>query len=402
MVAIRALYALLGATEAVWTPFSVLFLRARGFDPGEIGATLAAMSLAAFVSGPAWGLTADRRLGHQRALTVIAGGAAPLALVVFLVPGKPAVALACVALWAWKSPQSGIADAVALARLGGRRVGYGSIRLWLSVGFALFALAWGAVLQLAGTRTAPLIYAAMLTVIALTSTRLTRVPELTATGADVLTPARTGRSLFPLAGFLVSLFLLQAGYWAAENFFALRIVDLGGGALLVGLGNALQAAVEVPVMATTSRRSSRRRPAELFLLGCLLWAAVFGGWALLPSAFGAVAANVVGGIAFALTAVSTVVIVDELVPLRFRATGQTASRAVGGGLAPVVGNMAGGVIYGAVGAGPMFALTAAAAGTAGVLSAVFTSLPSAFRGSSARGRRRGSRQKSRGFRGQRR
>ncbi len=44
---LRALYALLGATESAWTPFSALYLRSRGFDPGEIGGTLAAMALAA-------------------------------------------------------------------------------------------------------------------------------------------------------------------------------------------------------------------------------------------------------------------------------------------------------------------------------------------------------------------
>src|SRR5690349_24303409 len=119
-------------------------------------------------------------------------------------------------------------------------------------------------------------------------------------------------------------------------------------------------------MAATSRPSRRDRSHAFFVGGCVCWAAVFAGWALLSSAAGAVAVNVLGGVAFALTAISTVVIVDELVPVRFRATGQTLSRAVGGGLAPVVGNVAGGLVYGAVGPGPMFGLTAACAGVAAV------------------------------------
>jgi PPP family 3-phenylpropionic acid transporter len=325
------------------------------------------MALAGFVSGPVGGLTADRRLGHERALTLIAGGAAPLALLCFLMPAKLPIAAACVLLWAWKSPQLGIADSVALARLGGRRAGYGSIRLWLSGGFAVCAVAWGAVLQETGARAAPLVYASMLAVVALMSTRLTRGRDVRV--AEQEAPARSRpRSGVPLAAFLASLFLLQTGFWAAQNFFALRVVDLGGGAFLVGLGNALQAAVEVPVMAHTSRRSSRRRPLELFVAGCVCWAVVFAGWALLSTAFGAVAVNLLGGVAFALTAVSTVVIVDELVPLRFRATGQTLSRAVGGGLAPVVGNVGGGLVYGTLGSGPMFALTALCAGVAAVTS----------------------------------
>jgi hypothetical protein len=119
-------------------------------------------------------------------------------------------------------------------------------------------------------------------------------------------------------------------------------------------------------MATTGRRRRGSRAHAYFIAGCVCWAGVFAGWALFSSTAGAVAVNVLGGVAFALTAVSTVVIVDELVPLRLRATGQTLSRAVGGGLAPVVGNVAGGLVYGAAGPGPMFGLTAACAGVAAV------------------------------------
>jgi hypothetical protein len=354
-------------------PFTALFLRARGFGVGEIGGTLAAMSLAGFLSGPWWGLAADRRLGHERALTLIAGGAVPLALLVWALPGGLPLAVACVALWAWKAPQTGIADAVALGRLGGRRAGYGSIRLWLSGGFAVMTIVWGALLQVGGAGLAPLAYASMLAVVALFSTRLMRSgraeqreAEEPAGRADV----RARRSLIALAVFLGSLFLLQAGYFAAQNFFALRIVDLGGGALLVGVGNALQAGVEVPVMAWTSARSNRRSPIALFAIGCVLWMVVFAGWAVLASVEGAVLVNILGGVAFALTAVSTVVIVDELVPLRLRATGQTLARAIGGGLAPVVGLAAGGLLYGAAGSGPMFAVTAASAGLAAVAASV--------------------------------
>ncbi len=368
---LRTLYSLLGATESAWTPFSALFLSARGFSAGEIGGVLAAMALAGFLSGPGWGLAADRWLGHRRTLTLIAGGAAPLALLCFLAPGKPAVAVSCIALWAWKAPQSGIADAIALTWLRERRGRYGSVRLWLSFGFAVFAVVWGALFQVCGARYVPLVYAAMLAIVAVSSTGLTRlgpVVPVPPSPSAIGSPRR--RSLLTLAAFLVSLFLLQAAYFAAENFFALRIVQLGGGALLVGVGNALQAGVEVPVMAWMSRRSNRLRSIDQFAVGCVIWMAVFGGWALASNAAVATVINLLAGVGFAFTAVATVVIVDELVPLRFRATGQTAARAVGGGLAPVAGLVAGGALYGAVGPGAMFAATAALAGLAAVAATV--------------------------------
>ena len=372
MRSIYVLYTLLGATESAWTPFSALFLLSRGLTPQEIGLTLALMALASFASAPTWGFIADRRLGHARALTIIAGGAIPLAVLVYLMPGRVPLMAACVALWAWKSPQSSIADAIALGRLGGRRGAYGSVRLWLSGGFATFVIVWGALLREAGTGVAPLAYAGMLTVVAAVSMRLTGPGSPRPRGGEARTgsPLRAPRALGALAAFLVSLFLLQAAYFAAENFFALRIVGLGGGALLIGIGNSLQAYVEVPVMAWTSRASRRRRPIEFFAAGCLTWMVVFVFWAFSGSALAATLINLLAGVAFAFTAVGTVVIVDDFVPPRFRATGQAAARGVGSGLAPVVGLISGGLLYGGLGPEPMYIVTAASAAAAAVIAAL--------------------------------
>ncbi len=169
----------------------------------------------------------------------------------------------------------------------------------------------------------------MLALLAGVSSRLTRVG--TGRGArgeaTALPPPPVRRSLLALAVFLSAVFLLQAGFFAAQSFFALRIVDLGGGLVLVGVGRALQAAVEVPVMAWTSRRSNPLRPVQQFALGCLLGSPSSAAGPSSTSAASATMVNVVGGLAFALTSVSAVVIVDELVPLRYRATGQTLARA---------------------------------------------------------------------------
>jgi MFS family permease len=70
------------------------------------------------------------------------------------------------------------------------------------------------------------------------------------------------------------------------------------------------------------------------------------------------ATRILAGFGFGLTSVGAVVIADELVPERFRATAQASSKAVTAGLAPVAGSLGGGLIYGAFGAPVMFAVAA--------------------------------------------
>jgi hypothetical protein len=59
------------------------------------------------------------------------------------------------------------------------------------------------------------------------------------------------------------------------------ILDLGGGAFLVGLGASLQAAAEVPVMRATPRVALRIGQRGLFVLGCAIYAGIFFTWAFL-------------------------------------------------------------------------------------------------------------------------
>ncbi|HKW71532.1 MAG TPA: MFS transporter, partial [Candidatus Dormibacteraeota bacterium] len=74
--------------------------------------------------------------------------------------------------------------------------------------------------------------------------------------------------------------------------------------------------------------------------------------------------------AFALTLVSAVMITNDLVPARLRATGQALMKAVLFGLAPIIGASGGGLVYGTIGARAMFLSSTVVVGAAGILALV--------------------------------
>jgi PPP family 3-phenylpropionic acid transporter len=355
-------------SEATMLPFFPLLLSKRGLDAAAIGAVLAAMALASFLSNPAWGYLADRRLGAVRAIVASAGGAALLSLLLLARTGDAGLIAAAVVLAAWRAPLASLLDAIALERLPpGDRGEYGRLRLWMSVGWAFAVLVWGAVLQAGTLELIPVLYAGMSVTVALGARYgMGRDDRHRGLALGEERHPRMGLSLALLA-FLASIALANAAFAATWNFLALRIVDLGGAAFLVGLGASLQAAAEVPVMRAIPVLGRRISQRGLYVTGCAIYAVVFVVWGFMSDPVWISIVKLVVGVGFALTYVGSVVIVDDLVADRFRATGQGLAKAVGSGLAPVAGTFAGGALYEFAGARTMFLVAGGAAGAAAAL-----------------------------------
>jgi PPP family 3-phenylpropionic acid transporter len=102
-------------------------------------------------------------------------------------------------------------------------------------------------------------------------------------------------------------------------------------------------------------------------VGCLIYLAVFISWAFVSSPLWIALLRLVIGVGFAFICVGAVLISDELIPPHLRSTGQALVKSVLFGLAPVVGTLAGGFVYGVLGPVTLFIGSAVLAGAAGVV-----------------------------------
>jgi PPP family 3-phenylpropionic acid transporter len=361
----RLLFCLIGFAESAFVPFLPLLLRIRGLDAQQIGALLALYAAVGFAAGPLWGYLADRAIGRERTLAISLVGTVVCATVFGLAYDTVALAIFGSLVWLFRSPGMALADALALDRLGvGRRDAYGTVRLWMSATFAVGAIGWGAAIDAFGIGLMAPGYAVLTAlnaalVIAVFRGRWPRP----------LPKEQHGRSGLALGSaptvllFLLALFLMFTPYTATYSFAAVQIAALGGGAIFVGLAAGLQAAAEVPSMIATSRYASRLRPAHIFAAGAVFYLIVYAVWAVVDVPAVLAATRIFAGLGFGLTSVGAVVIADELVPERLRATGQAASKAVSAGLAPVAGSLGGGLVFGYMGATALFVI-------AGILTAM--------------------------------
>jgi PPP family 3-phenylpropionic acid transporter len=360
LLRVRLLFCLLGFAESALVPFLPLLLDDRGLSVQAIGAVLALNAAVGFAAGPLWGYLADSVLGRERTLALCLAATVAGAVALGFAHGVAAIALVGSALWLARAPVMALADALALDRLGvDRRDAYGTVRLWMSVTFAVGAIVWGALITTVGIDLMAFGYAALTAVNAALVIGVFRGRWPKPHRSEHVPGRRAAIGSAPtMVLFLVALFLIFAPYAGAYNFVAVRISALGGGAIFIGLAAGLQAAAEVPSMIAASRFSHRLRPAHIFAAGAGFYLVTYAVWAVAKDPAVLAATRVLAGFGFGLTSVGAVVIADELVPEHFRATAQASSKAVTAGLAPVAGSLGGGLIYGAFGAPVMFAVAA--------------------------------------------
>jgi PPP family 3-phenylpropionic acid transporter len=356
---IRILFALMGVEVAAFIPFFSLFLRERGLRPDHIGFVLAAMSISGLLASTLWGHAADVIVGRLRALRATVVLAAATALVLNFVGSQlTTILLAATALSVCWAPIVPLADTLALQHLGpDRRPTYGRIRLWMSIGFAVAALAFGGLFASVGLGGMPttfalalLVFVGWTTVADLPPSRplRDRTERRTRAIGDLI------RSAPRLAAILLAALLITTGVNAIMTFVPLRIGGLGGTPLLVGLAMSLAAAVEVPIMAFSARVIGAIGLRGAFAIAALQYAAAFAALSTLSSPVLITLVVATDGIGFALLYVSVVVAVDSLVPPALRATGQGLRQTVTLGLAPIIGSAGGGLVYEGIGPGALF------------------------------------------------
>ena len=343
-------YAAFFAAAGAFVPYLSLYYRDLGFQLSEIGGLLALASLVGLISAPAWGSLSDRRHGSPMILVAATGTAlAGTALLAFgpelLGLGQLAVAGGAAVLGCGIAGTLPIIDARALETAGATRTGYGPLRAWGSVGYVVSALGTGAIVEATGPRA--LLGALAIFLIATGAIGLTLRPPSSRTIRRYSSPIRDAGRLFGPRGlgvFLLGSFLGWLGMSIVLSFTPLRFEELGAGATIIGLGGAIAAGIEVPLMLSFPRLAARFGSNRLLIAGALFLMArsVVAALAIDPPML--LAASIFGGLGYALFLVAGVTYVSTHVPPELAATAQGIFQGVGSSLSQVTATALGGTI----------------------------------------------------------
>jgi predicted MFS family arabinose efflux permease len=330
-----------GALGALF-PFLPLFFVNRKLSAGELSWLMALIPISSLLVPPFWAALADSRQRRSLFLALASFGCGISLLGLYASSSFAAYLSAMAAFCFFRAPVVSLVDAIAHALLAEDRLRYALIRVWGSIGFAIFALLSGvlkgathSLLLLGGSGGIYLVSA----IVAL-GLKQARRDEKVPVGLPVIGLLRQPA--------MILLLLATASYYAGHStfdvYFGLHLKALHHGEAFVGLAWAVGVSAEVGVLLFAHRVLHRVASGPLLVLSAT--AAALRWW-LLASAESQVALLCIQplhGLTFGLWYVSMVKQLHDRAPEAVRATVHSVAMAAMG-LGMVAGYLAGGELF---------------------------------------------------------
>jgi PPP family 3-phenylpropionic acid transporter len=372
--------------QAAYLPFAGIVLRDRGLSFEAIGLIGALNSVVALAAGPIWGHLGDAVLGRSTAFRLAVISAA-IGVVLFAIgpyAGLPGAALAAFA-GAGLVPLLDSIGMEQLARVGGQ---WGPLRAITSFSYAAMCILSGALVASGGAIVIAPLYAITALVLILGTVGLHTAPALGHGARHAQSEAEAEVERSEIAGpnaeiavagdwrdrfgtmtlafqqspklfsFLALSLVANVGAGIFYSYGSFRIQEVGGSAAAVAFGGSVSAAVEIPFFLAGGIIATRLGLRSLFSFGLVAMGVCSVAYAFIDSPYWLAIARSLVGVGFACTLLASVLSVREIVPLALQATGQALYQSVSYGLAVAIAALVGGILYGELGAAPLFLLSA--------------------------------------------
>ena len=346
-----------GAIGAAY-PYLPVFYRDLGLTFEEIGLLTAIQAATQLALGPVWGGLVDRFPKVGLTLPTAATIATVGGFVLFRAVDFEGVLTGSILLFAGLAGIGPTLDARTLETLGPeQRHRYGQVRAFGSLAFVVVALLVGLLLDAEGSRSLFWVYLPALVATAIVTATIRRRRGLTRSvslmrGAGEILGAR-GMLVF-FGGFTI----VWTSLTAANAFYSIQVVALGGSPALVGITWSFGAIVEVPLMYAFPRLAARIGAERLLVFGALVFTVRGLVAAIATDPVALVLIAPLEGIGFACAFVGGVTVLAERLPQSLGGTAQGLYSA-SSGLATIIGSAVGGTVAGAVGIPGLFATCAA-------------------------------------------
>lgn len=319
---LRSYYFLLGVGGGFLLPFLALFFKQQGLSGTQIGLLSTFAGLAALIAAPIWGRLSDAASKPRRLLQFELLASACLMLLLSQQASFGLIAVIVVLdafLNAGSSPSS---DALALAVLSKVQAGFGSVRLFASLGWAITAFVSGWLSERFGLIVAFVGYAVGY-ITGSGSVDLIRLPSKNTATQTGERPKRSLRQSMRMVlsdprlrklALVLGIFLFMV--YGLRSFEGLYLKQLGAGEAIVGLMSTIGATIELPGMLWADRLVRRYGAVRLLRYSFLLEVVRLTGVLLVPSVPTLVIMRVVGGFSFSWYVVAVFSFIIEAAPER--------------------------------------------------------------------------------------
>ena len=350
-------------------PFLSLQFKAVGYNGVQISLLNMLSALAVILTAPQYGLIFDRSK-DKRLILLISLTIATVTL--FLIPYLRAFGamlviytISRVIVSSSITASENLSYQVSADKNGEEKAGFGSLRMWGSLGFALTALLGGMIFQnfglLRNSRIFLGLMAATFVVLLLMPESIFRERRSIESGETALSTRGVIKLIAKdqyLLLTVVALALTDPLFDGVRSFEPIFMEELGLPVSVIGLAATLSALLEVPMMLGADRLIERIGVQNLVIAilsfdltrRLLVW--------IFPSGWVVFALNIMTAISFTLRLITTVHLINLRIPKQYTTTALTFVFNTLNGIMYILSNAISGVIYDAFGARQIYLVSA--------------------------------------------
>jgi PPP family 3-phenylpropionic acid transporter len=354
-------------TSAVLVTCLPLYFDSLGLNKLQIGSIYAMGPMIGLVANVFWGVASDRLQAVKLALNIVFVGQFLCVLCLFASQAYPVLLALMTIFFFFQTPTSSLNDSLTLLTLKGTGRSYASFRVYGSLGFAFSSLVFGYVLQVHGAGAA--VYLPIATVgasLLLTFTLPDVQAGLRKSRASKGKLSDAWRMIFSKKAsiFFGALLIISVAHRMNDVFLALYLRGLGANESMIGLSWAISALGEIPVFYLFHRYGQKFSALTLlsfasavYVVRNLIMASVSEPAWVLP-------VQALNSVSFGVFYLAAIRYFQQLVPDRFRATGQAAFAVVWSSLGGMLSGATGGWLFEQYGGRSVFVAASALAAVA--------------------------------------
>ncbi|MDT8860586.1 MFS transporter [Alkalihalobacillus sp. MEB130] len=355
------------STITIINGYIPVFFKEQGLSGSQVGLLMAIGPCATIIAQPMWGYLSDKYKTIKRMLLLALIGVITTAFTFMFVNSYSGYLVMMFMLFFFVSPTTALGDSLAQKTSIQKKVSFGRIRLWGSLGFAITSLVVGYVLTWIGIENimVPMLVMASLALLVAFTVKDVPGANKPATIVDALKLTTNGS----LVWFLLLVSFISISHRANDIYLGLYVVELGGPEAMIGWAWFVGVMAEALVFATTAYWYRKWSPLTFVIIAGVLYgvrwvlmAFVENPWLILPI-------QLSHGITFGVFYIAAFQIINKLVPAHLQATGHVLFITVIFGLAGIIGSLFGGYIIDATSISVLYYIIAGSAflGTIGLI-----------------------------------
>lgn len=352
------------ALLSMFITFLPVYLDEQGLQPAQIGFIIGTGGFVTIITQPLWGMISDRTKTIRKILLLLLVLSSILGYALYSSSHFILLILFAMLMYFFLMPIDPLTESLNFSISEASGVSYGSIRTYGALGYAVTSLLTGYVMSYFGAGSLAMLFAAI-GIISLVVSWL--MPDVPVTGKPVtLSSLKRFISNKETLMFLVLIFVCSVPARMNDTFLGIYIRELGGSPELVGLAFFLAAGSEILVFALSFWWLRKGKEMLLISISSAFFFIRFfiSAWITDPHMLAYL--QILQLLTFPVFYSAAIQYLYRIVPVEWRATGQTVLALLFFGVSGILASYLGGTIYGLFGAKTLY-LTIAAMSFAGML-----------------------------------